>query len=325
MRQKKIHSPYFRVTISFTLLLLASLPAWALVSAPSAAKSSYFHHASVGYLGVDFEDLTNSQRVDFHLQGKQGVAIAAVDHDAPAGQAGLKVQDLVLRMNGYLAQNAAQLRAMLRKLPVGSTVTLTLLRGGHSLETSVHLADRGVVEKQAWSQHYTVPDPAQDPAQQPVSATAQQPTAVTAQAPTQTQAQTPTRQPDAHAQTGFLSQASTEFSKTFGSNGLLMSWIPGTNALYTGIDVNPIGPQLAKYFDVPGGVGLLVGSVDLNSPGSRAGILAGDIVLKVDDVSMTSRSRWQHVLHENRNSLLLLQIQRDRQPMTLTMSVHATR
>jgi len=104
-----------------------------------------------------------------------------------------------------------------------------------------------------------------------------------------------------------------------------MSWIPGTNALYTGIEVNPIGPQLAKYFGVPGGVGLLVGSVDLNSPGSRAGIQAGDIVLKVDDVLMTSRSRWQHVLHENRNSLLLLQIQRDRQPMTLTMSVHATR
>ncbi|HUZ05739.1 MAG TPA: PDZ domain-containing protein [Acidobacteriaceae bacterium] len=325
MKQQQFRSPYFRLTISCTLLLLASLPAWTLEPAPSAAKSSYFHHASVGYLGVDFEDLTNSQRVDFHLQGKQGVAIAAVDHDAPAGQAGLKAQDVVLRMNGYLAQNAAQLRAMLHKLPVGSTVTLNLLRGGHTLERSVQLADRGAVEKRAWSQHYTVPDPAQVPAQTPVRATAQPPTAVTTQAPIETQAPTPTRQPDAHAQTGFLGQASSEIGKTFGSNGLLMSWIPGTNALYTGIEVNPIGPQLAKYFGVPGGVGLLVGSVDLNSPGSRAGIQAGDIVLKVDDVLMTSRSRWQHVLHENRNSLLLLQIQRDRQPMTLTMSVHATR
>ncbi len=86
-----------------------------------------------------------------------------------------------------------------------------------------------------------------------------------------------------------------------------------------------MGPQLAKYFGVQGETGLLVGSVDLNSPGSRAGIRAGDIVLKVDDVQMTSRSKWQHVLHENRNSLLLLQIQRDHKPMTLTMSVHETK
>ena len=119
MKQQQFRSPYFRLTISCTLLLLASLPAWTLEPAPSAAKSSYFHHASVGYLGVDFEDLTNSQRVDFHLQGKQGVAIAAVDHDAPAGQAGLKAQDVVLRMNGYLAQNAAQLRAMLPQVARG--------------------------------------------------------------------------------------------------------------------------------------------------------------------------------------------------------------
>ncbi len=318
MRQKNIRCPRFQAGISFTVLMLATLPARALEPAPNTAQASYFHPASVGYLGVEFEDLTSSQRAAFHLKGKQGVAIAAVDHDAPAGQAGLKVQDVVLRANGHPAQNAAQLRAMLHKLPVGRTVTLTILRGGHTLEKSVQLADRGAVEKRAWSQHYTVPDPAQ----QPGGATASQ-----NQVPAQNQApaKTPARQSVAHAQTGFLSQASSEIGKTFGSNGLLMSWIPGTNAMYTGIEVDPMGPQLAKYFGVQGETGLLVSSVDLNSPGSRAGIQAGDIVLKVDDVPMISRSKWQHVLHENRNSLLLLQIQRDHQPITLTMSVHETK
>ena len=103
-----------------------------------------------------------------------------------------------------------------------------------------------------------------------------------------------------------------------------MSWIPGTDALYTGVDLDALSPQLAQFFNVPGGVGLLVKSVDMRSPGERAGLRAGDIVLKVDDVLMTSRSRWQHVVHSGRNRLLLVQIQRNGQPLTLTLSVHAT-
>ena len=48
-------------------------------------------------------------------------------------------------------------------------------------------------------------------------------------------------------------------------------------------------------------------------------------MLKVDDVPMVSRSKWQHVIHGNRNSLLLLEIQRDKQVFTITMSVHDTK
>jgi hypothetical protein len=127
-----------------------------------------------------------------------------------------------------------------------------------------------------------------------------------------------------HPPTGFFTTASSGFTKTFGANGLLMSWIPGTNALYTGIDLDPLGTQLAEFFGIPIDTGLLVKSVDPRSPGERAGIHAGDIVLKVDDVSMTSRSRWQHVIHADRNRLLLLQLQRNGKPLTLTMSVHTT-
>ncbi len=320
MKQKQFRRALFWASVTFALPMLTSLRSGALGAAPGTAASSPFHHASVGYLGVDFEDLTHSQRAAFHLQGKQGVAIAAVDHDAPAGQAGLKVQDVVLRMDGHAVQSAAQARNLLRKKNAGQSMTLTLLRNGQILKKSVQLADRKDVEKRAWSQHYTVPNPAQQPASSPATQPQQNASAPQTH-PNKAQAQ----QPATHATSGFLSQVSSELSKTFGANGILMSWIPGTNALYTGVDMDILGPQLAQYFGVKGGVGLLVQSVDINSPGSRAGIRAGDIVLKVDDVPMTSRSKWQHVVHENRNSLLLLQIQRDRQPMTLTMSVHETK
>ena len=311
------------------LALFCALSATALVPTPSSPGIAYFHHANPGYLGVDMEDLTQAQRTALHLPPQLGVALAAVDHDAPAGQAGLRAQDVVLRMDGQPLHSAAQARALLHKSKIGQTMTLTVLRKGQTMVRTVKLANRSLLEKQAWSRHYTVPDPSQPNAQPGASASTRQPETKnstpqsTLPQPTSTPAAAVQAKPT-HPPTGFFNTASSGFTKTFGANGLLMSWIPGTNALYTGIDLDPLGTQLAEFFGIPSDTGLLVKSVDPRSPGERAGVQAGDIVLKVDDVSMTSRSRWQHIVHANRNSLLLLQIQRNGKPLTLTMSVHAT-
>jgi serine protease Do len=323
----------FQAAVLFALPLLCVCTAVALAPVPSTPSLPYFHHANSGYLGVDLEDLTAAERKVLHVQPDQGVAIAAVDHDAPAGRAGLRAQDVVLRINGVPLHSATQARALLRKSSIGQSMTLTVLRNGSTLTRTVRLANRRLLEKQAWSHHYTVPAPAAPGTQSGQSASTMQPPVknFTAQStlsqPASPSASTSTAATPAqgnHPSTGFFSAASSDFTKTFGSNGLLMSWIPGTNALYTGIDLDALGPQLAQYFNVPDGTGLLVKSVDLRSPGERAGIRAGDIVLKVDDTPMTSRSKWQHVIHADRNHLLLIQIQRNGKPLTLTMSVHGT-
>lgn len=308
-------------------------PAAALAPAPSAPGIAYFHHANPGYLGVDIEDLTAAQRKAFHLPPQQGVAVAAVDHDAPAGQAGLRAQDVVLRIDGQPIHTAAQAHALLRKSKIGQTMTLTVLRNGKTLVRTVKLANRSLLEKQAWSQHYSVPAPPQTGAPSAMAAPAPQPAAknFTPQSTLSQPSSQSSNQPaaataakPAHPPAGFFSSTSSSFSKTFGANGLLMSWLPGTNALYTGVELDPLGSQLAEFFGITDETGLLVKSVDPRSPGERAGLRAGDIVLKVDDVPMTSRSKWQHVVHADRNRLLLIQIQRNGHPVTLTMSVHGT-
>jgi serine protease Do len=50
---------------------------------------------------------------------------------------------------------------------------------------------------------------------------------------------------------------------------------------------------LAGYFRVRSGTGLLVESVDDQSPAARAGLKAGDVVVKVECLLMTSRNDWQ--------------------------------
>jgi S1-C subfamily serine protease len=68
---------------------------------------------------------------------------------------------------------------------------------------------------------------------------------------------------------------------------------------------------------------LLVKSVDPNSPGLRAGVQAGDVICKADEVPMTSRSKWNHALRRNKNAAVKVQILRDRHPQTLILTLAA--
>jgi serine protease Do len=275
-------------------LALLVLPAIAQIYAmvPLAGVGGFHHHG--GYLGVDFENLTRQQREKLHLPSNEGVEIAAVDHDAPAGKVGLLSNDVIVKLDGKKAQNVEGLIDALHKMNPGQTVVLDIVRDGKPMEITVVLADRDTVEKEAWSQHYTVPDPQ-------------------AQAPEQSA-----------APTSFLGEATSEIGKTFSSNGGLMSYIPGTPP-YTGINLDVLNPQLARYFGLKNSTGLLVKSIDPNSPGVRAGVQAGDVICKADDVPMTSRSKWNHALRQNKNAAIKLQVLRNRQPQILILTLAASK
>ena len=98
----------------------------------------------------------------------------------------------------------------------------------------------------------------------------------------------------------------------------LDSMIP--KGLYVGADVNPVRTQLADYFGVRSGTGLLVESVDSQSPAARAGLKAGDVVTKVDSQPMTSRSDWAKALRRHRGKLVQVTVMRNKQEQVLTMS-----
>jgi serine protease Do len=283
---------------SLACLALLVLPAAAGTHPmePMVGMGSFHHHG--GYLGVDFENLTKQQRRKLHLASNVGVGIAAVDHDAPAGKAGLHANDVIVKFAGKKAESAEGLTDMLHKMNPGQSVLLDIVRDGKPMKMTVVLADRDTVEKEAWSQHYTVPDPS-----------------------AQTTAQAPVQPPPP---SGFFGVASSDIGKTFSSNGGLMSYIPGTPP-YTGITLDVLNPQLARYFGVKNSTGLLVKSIDPNSPGLRAGVRAGDVICKADDVPMTSRSKWNHALRANKKAAIKLQILRDRQPQTLILALAASK
>jgi serine protease Do len=85
-----------------------------------------------------------------------------------------------------------------------------------------------------------------------------------------------------------------------------------------GVSVDELTPQLAAYFGVKNG-GLLVTGVTDDMPGSRAGLKAGDVITKVNEVSIQSREELVRQLRDvKEDGQVSIAIVRDKKEMTLS-------
>ena len=81
-----------------------------------------------------------------------------------------------------------------------------------------------------------------------------------------------------------------------------------------------MAPQLAGYFGAQGRAGLLVRSVDANSPAALAGIHAGDVVVRVNSTPIAVTSDWLRAVRENKGKPTNVVVLRDRHEQTLVMT-----
>ncbi|MGA2651380.1 MAG: PDZ domain-containing protein [Terracidiphilus sp.] len=106
---------------------------------------------SQGYLGVDLADVDQDKAQALKLKEVRGAIITLIDHDAPAGQIGLHVNDVVIQFNGQDVEGAEQLHRMLREIPAGRKVSLEISRDGNIQTLAVQLVDRHVMERDIWN------------------------------------------------------------------------------------------------------------------------------------------------------------------------------
>lgn len=249
---------------------------------PNILHSTWLlHSSSQSYLGVDIHDVDNDRATALKLKEARGAEIVTVDHDAPANKAGLKVHDVVLEMNSKKIENADQLRRLLRETRAGHTVHFLIVRDGQEQKISVEMADRANVEANAWSNHFSVPDPSE-------TATAD----------------------------GLMPPSSSRFGSSFFG-------VFTPNSVYVGVEVDVLSTQLASYFGVSDGTGLLVKSVDDNSPAATAGLKAGDIITRVNNQNMASRSDWVKTLHANRGKQVQVTVMRNKHEQVLSLQAGA--
>ena len=98
-----------------------------------------------GWLGVEPQDITPELARAFGLPADtQGVVIAGVLRDGPAGKAGLRVGDIVQRVNGTPVRDTVAMLRLIASLTPDEKATLELLRGGRKRELDVAVGTRPV-------------------------------------------------------------------------------------------------------------------------------------------------------------------------------------
>jgi len=106
---------------------------------------------SQGYLGVLVSDVDNDSANKLKLKEVRGAVITLIDHDAPAGQIGLHVNDVVLSVNGQTVEGAEHFGRMMREVPAGHKVTLIISHDGTPQTVTVQLVDRKKMEHDVWN------------------------------------------------------------------------------------------------------------------------------------------------------------------------------
>ena len=91
----------------------------------------------------------------------------------------------------------------------------------------------------------------------------------------------------------------------------------GGNNRRVGITTTALTKQLADFFGVSGGQGLLISSISENSPASKAGLKAGDVITEVNGEKIEDSGDFIRALNKKEEGEVTLTIIRDKSQRTI--------
>jgi serine protease Do len=250
-------------------------------------KKVVVRHAGGGRLGVGLDDTEGDAR---------GAKVRSVEEDSPAEKAGLKEGDVVVRFDGEAVRSASHLARLVGETPAGRSVPIEVTRDGGKQTLTATLAEgrRGFRVFSGDGKDFAfempevdirVPEPPAPPA--------------------------PHAPPVPHA-FGWKGD-------DFGGRAFRFL-VGGPRKL--GIEYMEIGEQLAGYFKLAGKTGVLVSSVDADGPAGKAGMKAGDVILKLDGEAIEDGEDLREAVAEAEGGKeVTVTVQRDGRPLDLKVTL----
>lgn len=95
-----------------------------------------------GYMGLLPDDLTNSERLALGIESGNGILLTEVKDGGPASLAGLRVDDVILELNGEPVYSQRQALLISASTRPGDTVDVVGLRNGERFSTTVTAIER---------------------------------------------------------------------------------------------------------------------------------------------------------------------------------------
>lgn len=241
---------------------------------------------SGAYLGVYLDEVTAEQVRKLGLGEERGALVMRVVEGSPAEKSGLKENDVIVSFNGRHVESVRELQRLLGETPEGRTVSMEVIRSGGRQSLSATLAKRssgfGAFGPELKGELFE-----------------------------QSRKQLDEMRKKFEQQRG-------EFD-TFNFTGPRLFENYRDSRL--GVSVETLGGQLAEYFGVKEGKGLLVSEVIENSAAAKAGLKAGDVIIAADNEKVERVKNLSDALRAKGEGVMTLTIVRNRSEQTITVQL----
>lgn len=227
------------------------------------------------YLGVQTVEISKENMSKFGLSAIRGVGIEKVVENSPAAQAGLQNGDVIVRFEGEEVKSVLKLTRLLAEVAPEQTAKIIILRGGSEREFNVAVGKREMPQMPMGNFRF------------------------------ENMPSLPTL-----PQTSQMLQTVPLPPSGEGNQNLFL-WRGGANR-QIGVGVSPLTKQLADYFGIAEGKGLLINNVRENSPAAKAGIKAGDIIVEAEGKEVKGMGDLIRAVNEKKEGDISLTIVRDR-------------
>jgi C-terminal processing protease CtpA/Prc len=257
--------------------------------APFGFATTFF--AEGNFLGVRTEEITRENMSRYGLSGEpRGVGVREVVKGSPAESAGLRAGDVILRFDGEPVTSVRKLTRLIQEAAPEHSARLTLLRGGSEQELSATLKRREPFLSAGGGAFTVSPDVLGD-----------------------------LHVEDQVRNSETWKRNEEKMRKQLEDMGRKH---PGFFALGSsrriGVTTSALGKQLADYFGVAHGV--LVSSVEENSPAEKAGLKAGDVITEADGQQVGDADDLVRALGAKDEGEVTLTVVRDKQRRTVRVT-----
>ena len=245
-----------------------------------------------GSLGVRLRDVDAEAAERLAIGDPRGTLVVQVNEGSAAEKAGLRKDDVIVAFRGEPVHSVAQLVRLVRETPVGREIAIQVIRDGASTSLNATLE-----EGDRWGLRWFGEPGAQF----------------------RYSFRSGGEDGDEGAHIIKLPEIPDIELPDFTAHG----WFPGLGrGRKLGIDYQQVEGQLAEYFGVEQGEGLLITGVVEDGPAFAAGLKAGDILLEIDGKKVRDRRDLFRVVADlESGEEIAVKVLRDRQAESLTLTV----
>ncbi len=247
------------------------------------------------FLGVHTEDITKENMARYGMREVRGVGVTEVVKDSPAEKAGLRKDDVILRFENDSVTSTRKLSRLVSEVAPDQSVRLNISRGGGEQDVSVTMGKRE--------------------------------NAFNAMQLGKLQGLEGLKDLEKFKGLDKLK----ELHKVMPPGANVWKWegqgLGAEPYIYSfgnhrriGVSTMQLNKQLAEYFGVSDGKGVLVTSVADDSPAAKAGIKAGDVITAIDGDKVEGSGDISRAINKKKDGDVTLTVIRNKNQRSITVT-----